>query len=158
MGTPFPFMGRQYNDFMILGVDASQANRKQRSGTEWYAFYLIEEFKRLLGGRSGVKVRLYVRGALRSDLANNLPENFEVHILRWPFRFLWGQLRLSWEMFFYQPDVLFCPAHTIPLIHPPPPPPPPPPPRGGKTATSSPPPAGGGGGGAHDPTPAPGTA
>ena len=139
MGTPFPFMGRQYNDFMILGVDASQANRKQRSGTEWYAFYLIEEFKRLLGGRSGVKVRLYVRGALRSDLANNLPENFEVHILRWPFRFLWGQLRLSWEMFFYQPDVLFCPAHTIPLIHPPPSLNPSPGGRDMKRADSSPP-------------------
>src|SRR3989344_6387680 len=103
---------------MILGIDASQANRKVRSGTEWYAFYLIGEFKKLLGGRGDVTVRLYVRGALQSDLANNLPENFQVRILRWPFRFLWGQKRLSLEMLLHPPDVLFCPAHTIPLIHP----------------------------------------
>jgi len=100
---------------MILGIDASQANRKNRSGTEWYAFYLLEEFKKLLGGRSDLRVRLYTRGPLRSDIANNLPENFEVKILKWPPRHLWGLIRLSWEMLVNAPDILFCPAHTIPL-------------------------------------------
>jgi glycosyltransferase involved in cell wall biosynthesis len=113
---------------MILGIDASQANRKVRSGTEWYAFNLIQEFKKLLAGRKDVQVRLYVRGPLEKDLAEGLPKNFsaqggpasgwEVKILRWPLRYFWGQLRLSWEMLLHPPDVLFCPAHTIPLIHP----------------------------------------
>ncbi|OGE76597.1 MAG: hypothetical protein A3C85_00410 [Candidatus Doudnabacteria bacterium RIFCSPHIGHO2_02_FULL_48_21] len=103
---------------MLLGIDASQANRKNRTGTEWYAFYLLEEFKHILGGKEGIRVRLYTRDALQSDIANNLPDNFEVHILRWPFRFFWGQLRLSAEMLALPPDVLFCPAHTIPLVHP----------------------------------------
>ena len=103
---------------MVLGIDASQANRKIRSGTEWYAFYLIEEFKKLSAADSGITVRLYTRDILQSDLANNMPENWEVKILRWPLKYFWGQVRLSWEMVVNPPDILFCPAHTIPLIHP----------------------------------------
>ena len=112
---------------MILGIDASQANRQIRSGTEWYAFYLFREFKRLLREREDVTVRLYVRDVLQADLAS-LVENFsaqggpatgwEVRVLRWPLKYFWGQVRLSWEMLVHPPDVLFCPAHTIPLLHP----------------------------------------
>ena len=104
---------------MVLGIDASQANREIRSGTEWYAFYLIEEFKQLLRGRSDIRVRLYTRDPLRSDLAQDLPANFENRILKWPFKYFWVQKRLSLEMLLHPPDVLFCPAHTIPLIPPP---------------------------------------
>ena len=103
---------------MILGIDASQANRKIRSGTEWYAFYLIEEFKKLIGERGDIEVRLYLRDEPQAGLAANLPDNFEFKILRWPFPYFWGQIRLSWEMLVHPPDVLFCPAHTIPLVHP----------------------------------------
>lgn len=103
---------------MILGIDASQANRKNRTGTEWYAFHLIEEFKKLIGGRSDITVKLYVRDLPQVDLVNNLPSNFEFKILRWPLPYFWGQGRLSLEMLFHPPDILFCPAHTIPLIHP----------------------------------------
>ncbi|MBI4050364.1 MAG: glycosyltransferase family 4 protein [Candidatus Doudnabacteria bacterium] len=103
---------------MILGIDASQANRKIKSGTEWYAWHLIREFKKLLGGRKDIIVRLYTRDALRADLAQGLPENFEVKILSWPFKYFWVQGRLSLEMLFNPPDILFCPAHTIPLVHP----------------------------------------
>ena len=35
-----------------------------------------------------------------------------------PFPRLWTHLRLSWEMAFHAPDVLFVPAHVIPLVHP----------------------------------------
>ena len=103
---------------MVLGIDASQANREERSGTEWYAFYLIQEFKKLLRDREDIKLRLYFRDAPREDLLNGWPPNFEVRILKWPLRYFWGQIRLSWEMFWHPPDVLFCPAHTIPIIHP----------------------------------------
>lgn len=104
---------------MVLGIDATQANREIRSGTEWYAFYLIQEFKKLLAGRADLTVRLYTRGPLREDLAAGLPENFEVHTLRWPLPYFWAQGRLSLEMLLHPPDILLCPAHSIPLIHPP---------------------------------------
>ncbi|MDP2838114.1 MAG: glycosyltransferase family 1 protein, partial [Candidatus Moranbacteria bacterium] len=35
----------------------------------------------------------------------------------WAPRF-WTQIALSWEMIWSAPDVLFVPAHTVPLIHP----------------------------------------
>lgn len=109
---------RERTNSIILGIDASQANRAIRSGTEWYAFYLITEFKKLLRGRNDVKVRLYFRDPPRQDILENWPENWEVRILKWRFRFFWGQIRLSWEMIVRPPDILFCPAHTIPVIHP----------------------------------------
>jgi glycosyltransferase involved in cell wall biosynthesis len=39
-------------------------------------------------------------------------------VLRWPPKFLWNLIRLSWEMLVHPPDVLFVPAHTVPLVHP----------------------------------------
>ena len=35
-----------------------------------------------------------------------------------PFPRLWTHLRLSWEMARQPPDVLFVPAHVLPLVHP----------------------------------------
>lgn len=103
---------------MILGIDASQANRQIRSGTEWYAWHLLQEFKKMLGERNDLEVRLYTRDKLQNDLAQGLPQNFKVRILRWPLKYFWGQFRLSLEMLLNPPDVLFCPAHTIPLFYP----------------------------------------
>jgi len=103
---------------MVIGIDASQANREKRSGTEWYAFYLIQEFKELLRDKPYIKVRLYFRTAPRRDIKKDLPDNFELKVLRWPIRHFWAQGRLSLEMLFFGPDILFSPAHTIPLIHP----------------------------------------
>jgi glycosyltransferase involved in cell wall biosynthesis len=45
-----------------------------------------------------------------------LPPNWEVRALFAP-RF-WTQGRLSLEMVFHPPDVLFVPAHVVPVIHP----------------------------------------
>ncbi|TSA45395.1 glycosyltransferase family 1 protein [bacterium] len=103
---------------MILGIDASQANRKNRSGTEWYAYFLIREFSKLLANRPDILVRLYIRPPARADLLENLPPNFQISALRWPLKYFWVQARLSWELFMNPPDVLLCPAHTIPLHHP----------------------------------------
>ena len=32
---------------MIIGIDASRANRGHKSGTEWYSYYLIKQLARL---------------------------------------------------------------------------------------------------------------
>jgi glycosyltransferase involved in cell wall biosynthesis/O-antigen ligase len=45
-----------------------------------------------------------------------LPKNFSVKVM--PFPLFWTQLRISWEMLFHAPDVLFIPASALPLIHP----------------------------------------
>jgi len=99
----------------VIGIDASRANARQRTGTEWYAFNLIQELKAVIPDT--VRVVLYSKDELRDGL-EQLPPNWESRILRWrPGRF-WTQMRLSWEMLRRPPDLLFVPAHALPLVLP----------------------------------------
>jgi glycosyltransferase involved in cell wall biosynthesis len=45
-----------------------------------------------------------------------LPENWRIKVIKWPY--LWTQIGLSLELLFHPVDVLFVPAHTVPLVHP----------------------------------------
>lgn len=119
---------------MVIGIDASRANNERRSGTEWYSFYLIHELAKLDSENQYV---LYTDKPLARDLLNLTDieaaleadsgqdqtikspyDNFKVKVLKWPFKYLWTQGRLSLEMLINPPDVLFVPAHTLPIIHP----------------------------------------
>ncbi len=108
---------------MIIGIDASRAFLKKRTGIEEYSYQVIKHLRAELAGQT---VFLYVRGkrvwrgwrfVSESPLIDfPLPENWSVKAL-WAPRF-WTQVRLSLEMLFHPPDVLFIPAHTVPFIHP----------------------------------------
>ncbi len=100
---------------MTIGIDASRANLQNRTGTEWYSFAVITRLMTLVP--SDIQVVLYVQAPLLSDWPP-LPSNWRVHVLRWRPGLLWTQLRLSWHLLWHRPDVLYVPAHTIPLIHP----------------------------------------
>ncbi len=100
---------------MIIGIDASRANHDKKTGVEWYAYHLIQELKTLVPPTD--RVVLYSDKPLQGELAD-LPLHFENRVLRWPPKRLWTQLRLSFEMLRRPPDVLFVPAHVLPLIHP----------------------------------------
>lgn len=100
---------------MIIGIDASRANIAQKTGTELYSYTLIEEFKKLADVND--RFLLYSKDKLNFGL-EILPPNFESRVLRWPPKFLWTQIRLSVAMAMSRQDVLFVPAHTIPLHHP----------------------------------------
>jgi len=100
---------------MLIGIDASRANKINKTGTEWYAYHVIQELKNLIHKED--QVVLYTKDKLIGDLSD-LPENFTNKILKWPPIFLWTQIRLSWEVIFHRPDVLFIPAHTIPIFSP----------------------------------------
>lgn len=101
---------------MIIGIDASRAFLEKRTGIEEYSFQVIKNLRDKLDGH---RVVLYVRKGqdLRfKNLDLRIPENWKVKVIRWP-RF-WTQIGLSLEMLFHPIDVLFVPAHTVPLIHP----------------------------------------
>ncbi len=100
---------------MVIGIDASRANTTQQTGVESYAFHIIQELKQTIP--SHVHVVLYSREKLQGTLAD-LPEHWESKVLHWPPKRLWTQIRLSLEMIFARPDILFIPAHVFPLIHP----------------------------------------
>ena len=43
---------------MIIGIEATKAFEREKTGVGWYTYYLIEEFRKI--EREGVKLRLYV--------------------------------------------------------------------------------------------------
>lgn len=108
----------------VIGIDASRAFLKRRTGIEEYAYQVIRHLCDELP--SDAEVILYVRKKLSFhrgrvqmivpaiDFA--LPKNWRVRAI-WAPRF-WTQIGLSLEMLLYTPGVLFVPAHTVPLIHP----------------------------------------
>jgi len=122
---------------MLIGIDASRANRAHKSGTEWYSYYLIRHLAQLDKDNEYI---LYTDTPLMgglADLANDFFEdsapvydeegyqkitsphnNFKAKVLNWPWKFFWTQGRLSLEMIWNSPDVLFIPAHALPIIHP----------------------------------------
>jgi len=101
---------------MIIGIDASRANTLHRTGVEEYVFQLIQEIKKTK--KKEITFVLYTRELLIAELSENFPDNVTVKVLKWPPRRCWTQIRLSWEMLFHAPDVLFVPGHVVPLIHP----------------------------------------
>ncbi len=99
---------------MTIGIDASRANKKERTGVEWYSYFLIQEFKNLVP--ADTRVVLYMQDEPLADILP-LPPNWEIKILRWPFRF-WTIFRLSWEMLLHGPDIFFSPANILPFFMP----------------------------------------
>ncbi|MCB9799056.1 glycosyltransferase family 4 protein [Candidatus Nomurabacteria bacterium] len=100
---------------MTIGIDASRLESQQKTGVEWYVYFLLLQMKQSVDTRT--KVILYSRVPIIRQLGD-LPKNWENRVLGWPPKRLWTQLRLSWEMFRRPVDVLFVPAHVFPIVHP----------------------------------------
>lgn len=94
---------------MVIGIDASRAVSPQPTGTETYSLRLIQA---LLYLRPAHSFRLY----FRTPPPGNLFPSAEICVI--PFPRLWTHIRLSWEMARRPPDVLFVPAHVLPIIRP----------------------------------------
>lgn len=97
---------------MLIGIDASRAAVRARTGTENYSLNLI---RHLLALESGHHYRLYLNRPPASGL---FPMTADLELRVMPFPRLWTHLRLSWEMVGHPPNVLFVPAHVLPLVHP----------------------------------------
>lgn len=95
-----------------IGIDASRATREQRTGTEGYSLYLL---RALLSLDQTNSYTLYYNAPPQPGL---LPQAANVRERVIPFPRLWTHVRLSWEMARRAPDVLFVPAHVLPLVHP----------------------------------------
>ncbi len=98
---------------MIIGIDASRAVTMQRTGTEAYAYYLINALIPLAGQRNHT-LRLYFNQAPPPNL---FPKATHVETAVLPQRRLWTHLRLARELHANPPDVFFTPAHVIPYTY-----------------------------------------
>jgi glycosyltransferase involved in cell wall biosynthesis len=101
---------------MIIGIDASLVAREQRTGVESYAFQIITHLARVIP--TEVEVRLYTDRPFPQNFVQRIPTHWKQVILVWPPRFLWTQVRLSFEMLQRPPDILFTPGHVEPVIQP----------------------------------------
>lgn len=100
---------------MIIGIDASHANKANRTGVEEYCFQMIEEFKKIIP--PDVRVILFSPTPLLSEFSA-LPSNWEIKILSWPLKKLWSQLRLSVELEKHPVDIYFSPGQLLPFFAP----------------------------------------
>lgn len=101
---------------MRIGIDASRAFLRQRTGVEEYSYQIIKHLRNKL---SGHQVVLYIPKLKKRDYEEiifSLPNNWKIKVLKYPK--FWTQIGLSLEMFMHPVEVLFIPAHTIPIIHP----------------------------------------
>jgi len=96
---------------LIIGIDASRAVSDAPTGTETYSREMIRALLRI---DSENQYHLYTRGQTSNlQLPNS---NFQLRPI--PFPRLWTHARLSLEMLTHAPDLLWVPAHVLPLVHP----------------------------------------
>jgi len=104
---------------MIIGIDASRANRSFKTGTEWYSYYLIINLIEIdLENNYILYTDKPLNQAFLFDLDLSRHTNVKIKYLKWPFKYMWTLGRLTLEMIFNRPDVLFVPAHVLPLFSP----------------------------------------
>jgi len=99
---------------MNIGFDASRVTIKERTGTENYSFYLARSLARV---DEDNRYTLYFREDPGKETLEEITQGnprFQVKVIRWP-RF-WTQGGLAWECLRKPLDLLFVPAHTLPII------------------------------------------
>ncbi|OGY25833.1 MAG: hypothetical protein A2134_00275 [Candidatus Woykebacteria bacterium RBG_16_39_9b] len=94
---------------MYIGIDASRITAEEKTGTESYSFNLINALQ-IVDNKN--KYTLYLNKPHK--YFEPTAKNFTVKYI--PFPRLWTQGRLALECLMNPPDVLFVPAHTIPVI------------------------------------------
>lgn len=93
---------------ITIGIDASRAFVNDPAGPEYYSWHIIKNLAEIDHENHYI---LYTKSGQLPNIT--LPHNFEVKKIK--FRKFWTQLGLAWETCVNPPDVLFIPAHTLPL-------------------------------------------
>lgn len=98
---------------VTYGIDVNPLTRANRTGTEWYLFYLIRNLMKL-PLQEGERILLYSRAVVPE--LGELPAGFEWRLLNWPLKKGWTKARLGLELVTRPPDVFFSPAHEVPFF------------------------------------------
>ncbi|MCX2726226.1 glycosyltransferase family 1 protein [Thermomicrobium sp. 4228-Ro] len=91
----------------VIGIDASRIAVPKVTGTERYAQCIVEH---LLQIATPFRFRLFVRGPLELSVP---AERAEFRVI--PFPRLWTHVRLAAELVRHPVDLLFVPAHVLPV-------------------------------------------
>lgn len=95
---------------MVIGYDASRAFIKDRTGTENYSYQLLLALSKIDKKNHYI---VYLRPGTKME--EKWSGNFKFQAISWPR--LWTQVGLAKQTFEDNLDVLFIPAHTIPLVY-----------------------------------------
>jgi len=101
----------------LIAIEAARPNRRQKTGTEWYGYHVIQQMKKIADPRED-RFILYSNSPLHSGLEKMPNKSWREKELGWLLPRFWTQGRLSFEMLINPPDVLYVPAHAMPIIHP----------------------------------------
>ena len=97
---------------MNIGIDCSRIEIKQKTGTEWYSYYIV---KNILNIDKKNQYFLFSREKLSDEFTNfNNAKNI---VLNWPMKKFWTIFRLSLSLKKYNLDVFFSPSHNLPTCH-----------------------------------------
>lgn len=103
---------------MKIGLEASRANKQFKTGTEWYAWHLLQNFKKIessIGAQNEEnKFIIYYNQDLAGDLSD-APANFYFKKLNWPFGKFWTHLRLGIELLIHPVDKFFA-TNSVPIF------------------------------------------
>lgn len=97
---------------MKIGIDASRAFIKKRTGTEEYSYQLIKNLTKIASNQH--LFFLYIKKNQEIDF--NLPKNFIIRKIC--YNKLWTQIGLSLEIKKNSIDILFIPSHSVSIFHP----------------------------------------
>jgi glycosyltransferase involved in cell wall biosynthesis len=105
-------LSRRSDEGLRIGIDASRAVVSRPTGVENYAYHVLRE---MLALERPHEYTLYLRR--KTPVVDGASEpNLRQRVVR-PAR-LWTHLGLSYEMLRRPPDVLFVPAHVLPVYRP----------------------------------------
>ncbi len=95
---------------MKIGIDASRLNTQEKTGTEWYSYYLI---KNILDIDKHNQYFLFSKEKLDDEFLKH--DNVKNIVLAWKLKYFWTILKLSYSIKKYELDLFFAPAHYLPF-------------------------------------------
>jgi len=93
---------------MIIGIDASRYNLESGTGVELYSVKIINGIIEYFKHHPDHTIVLYSPRKLTLYRTQKIQHRII------PFKRFWTKIRLSMEMLFHKPDVLFVPSHVLP--------------------------------------------
>lgn len=97
---------------MVIGIDASRAFVSAKTGTENYSYHVIKHMLRLPESAQH-KFVLFTRPNVQTP---DWVQRNNVIIKQISIKYLWTQVGLAWETWREPLDVLWIPAHTLPVL------------------------------------------
>ena len=94
-----------------IGLEATRASKKYKTGTEWYAWHMIQEFKKI---ETEHKFNIYYNKEIDGDLKKG-PSNFNYKNIVWKFSKLWTHIRLGIELLIHPIDKFFA-TNSVPIF------------------------------------------